>query len=105
MVEFTWNLFEFIKDPDNENILGYYLCQDCRPKYRVLDRLANLIDRNHICRGCGSHTLGPFKDDRECRKVFYALNHEFEMFEQMQEEDKVEMPGYQEAREKGMVGY
>lgn len=87
-----FNEFEFIKEPRTERDVGYWVCQDCEMQSNDPTTVIRFV---RICGQCGSHTLGPFLNERECTKAYHAAKGNWGIFKRMQDEDGVVMPGFE----------
>jgi hypothetical protein len=86
-----FNEYDFIESPD-EGESGLWICQDCWWRLDPKD----VIRTGYICEECKNHTLGPFKNERECEKALYACKGLWTLFKRAQDEDGVVMPGWED---------
>lgn len=84
----VFNEFEFILSPESEYAPHYWICQDCSSVGPD-----DVIRTDYVCDTCGSHTLGPFRNPRECAKAYYACKEAWDIYAGMMEEDGIETPG------------
>ncbi len=94
----VFNPFDFIKRPVNEEDEKWWVCPICEGKMTTPPSLYKYEGKSYKCPSCKIIVTTPYASPREALKAAYLARGLCEWFKELQDEDGVEMPGWNESR-------